>query len=153
MSRATIQEDQQSQLSWAPEFSQTLDNQPGNIHQLISGPQHVYSRGLLDIGSFIKYAPHLQETGDPTVFKGLLEWRVFCQGHLCRDGGKQEVWDLEQSRWTRRGIKSEVKKNSIKLKFKKRKKKEKNCKIAFLKLTKKKNLKLQLEGQRDRFQN
>jgi hypothetical protein len=31
---------QQSQLIWTPEISQTLDHQPGSIHQLIWGPQH-----------------------------------------------------------------------------------------------------------------
>jgi len=34
-----------------PKISQTLDYQPGSIHQLIWGPQHIYSRGLLGLGS------------------------------------------------------------------------------------------------------
>jgi hypothetical protein len=29
------EEDKQSQLIWTPEISQTLDNQPDSIHQLI----------------------------------------------------------------------------------------------------------------------
>jgi hypothetical protein len=33
--RVTLYEDQQSQLIWTPEISQTLDHQSGNIHQLI----------------------------------------------------------------------------------------------------------------------
>jgi hypothetical protein len=33
--RPTLQEDQQSQLTWTPKISQTLDHQPGSIHQLI----------------------------------------------------------------------------------------------------------------------
>ena len=30
-----------------PEISQTLNHQPGSIHQLIWGPQHIYSKGLI----------------------------------------------------------------------------------------------------------
>jgi hypothetical protein len=37
--------------TWIPEISQTLDHQPGSIHQLIWGPQHIYNKGLLDLGS------------------------------------------------------------------------------------------------------
>ena len=33
--RATMCGDQQSQLTWTPEISRTLDHQPGSIHQLI----------------------------------------------------------------------------------------------------------------------
>jgi hypothetical protein len=33
--RMTLKEDQQSQLTWTPEISQTMDDQPGSIHQLI----------------------------------------------------------------------------------------------------------------------
>jgi hypothetical protein len=33
--RAILQEDKQSQLSWTPEISQTLDHQPDSIHQLM----------------------------------------------------------------------------------------------------------------------
>jgi hypothetical protein len=44
--RVTLYEDQQSQLTWTPKISQTLSHQPGSIHQLIWGPQHIYSRGL-----------------------------------------------------------------------------------------------------------
>ena len=44
--RQPCKEDQQSQLTWTPKINQTLDHQPGNIHQLLRGPQHRYSRGL-----------------------------------------------------------------------------------------------------------
>jgi hypothetical protein len=30
-----------------PKITQTLDHQPGNIHQLIWGPQHIYSKVLI----------------------------------------------------------------------------------------------------------
>jgi hypothetical protein len=33
--RASLYKDQQSQLTWTSEISQTLDHQPGSIHQLI----------------------------------------------------------------------------------------------------------------------
>jgi hypothetical protein len=33
--RATLEEDQQSQLTWTSEISQILDHQPGSIHQFI----------------------------------------------------------------------------------------------------------------------
>jgi len=39
------EEDQQSQLTWTPEIFQTLYHQPGSMHQLRWGPQHIYSRG------------------------------------------------------------------------------------------------------------
>jgi hypothetical protein len=33
--RSTQQEDQQSQLTWTPDISPTLDHQPGSIQELI----------------------------------------------------------------------------------------------------------------------
>jgi hypothetical protein len=49
-----------------------LDYQPSIIHQLILGPQHAYSRGLLDLGSTRDDAPNPQETRVPREFRGLL---------------------------------------------------------------------------------
>jgi hypothetical protein len=39
----TLQEDQQSQITWTLKISQTLDHQPGSIHQMKWGPQHIYT--------------------------------------------------------------------------------------------------------------
>ena len=65
------QEDQQSQLIWTSEISQTLDHQRDSIHQLIWGHQHTYSRGLLGLCSFRDDVPNPQETGVPREFRGL----------------------------------------------------------------------------------
>jgi hypothetical protein len=57
--------------TWTPDISQTLDHQPGSIHQLIWGPQHIYSRGLLGLGSVKEVADNPQEIGGPREFRGL----------------------------------------------------------------------------------
>jgi hypothetical protein len=67
-------EDQQSQLTWTPKISQTLNQQPGSIHQLIWGPQHIYSRGLPGLGSVREDAPYIQETRSPREWSGLVGW-------------------------------------------------------------------------------
>ena len=46
---------------------------PDNIHQLIWGPQHIYSRGLPALCAFRDDAPNTQETGGPRDFRGLVE--------------------------------------------------------------------------------
>jgi hypothetical protein len=55
---------------WTPKISQTLDHQTGSIHQLIWGPQHTYSRGLLDLCLFRDDAPNPLENGWPREFRG-----------------------------------------------------------------------------------
>jgi len=50
-----------------------LGHQPGSIHQLIGGPQHIYSRGL-GLDSVREDAPNSQETGVPR------EWEVWWGG-------------------------------------------------------------------------
>jgi hypothetical protein len=74
-----------------PEMSQNLDHQPGGIHQLIWGPQHTYSRGLLHLCSVKDDASNPQETEAP----GSLEVRW----------GGEEVWDVEHSKGGWGGIK------------------------------------------------
>jgi hypothetical protein len=66
--RVTLSEDQQSQLTWFPEISQTLDHQTDSIHQLILGPQHIHSRGLPGLDSVREDVPYLQEIGGPSEF-------------------------------------------------------------------------------------
>jgi hypothetical protein len=85
-----------SQLIWTPKISQTLDHQTGNIYQLIWGPQHTYSRGLL------YDAPNPQETGGPREFRGQVGWKgtsTWRRGWGDRgDGmgvGVEEIWDVE----------------------------------------------------------
>jgi hypothetical protein len=53
-----------------PEISQTLSHQPGSIHQLLRGLQHIDSRGLLGLGSVREPKP--QETRDPKEWGGLV---------------------------------------------------------------------------------
>jgi hypothetical protein len=80
---------------WTPEISQTLDHQTDSIHQLIWGPQHTYSRGLLGLCSFRDDAPNLQESGGPREFRGQVGWGLGAS--MWRRWGGEEVWDVEQS--------------------------------------------------------
>jgi hypothetical protein len=93
MRRAILWEEQQSQLIWTPEISQTLDHQTGSIYQLIGGSQHTYSRGLLGLCSFREDAPNPQETGGPREFRSQVEWGV---GRSTWRRVGEEVWDVEQ---------------------------------------------------------
>jgi hypothetical protein len=97
--KAILLEDQQSQLIWSPEISQTLAHQPDNIHQLIWGPQHIYSRRLPGLCLFRDDALNSQETGGPREFKGQVGWGVGIS--MWRQVGGEEVWDVEESegRW------------------------------------------------------
>ena len=76
-------EDQQSQLIWIPEISQTLNHQTDSIHQVIGGPQHTYSRGLLVLCSFRDDTPNPQETVGPRMYRG----RVGGRASMWRQGG------------------------------------------------------------------
>jgi len=56
-------------------------------------PQHIYSRGMLSLGSIKEDAPNPQETGGPREFRGLVvvgtsSWRQWV---------REEIWDVEQS--------------------------------------------------------
>jgi hypothetical protein len=107
--RVILQEDQQSQLIWIPEISQTLDHQTDSIQHLIWGPQHTYSRGLPGLCSFRDDAPNLQETGVPREFRGqvgwglgVFKWRWGQVGRRCGMWSSQRVdgagvgeWDME----------------------------------------------------------
>jgi hypothetical protein len=91
--RVILKENHQSQLIWTPKISQTVDHQTDSIHQLIWGPQHTYSRGLLGLCSFRDDAPNPQETGGPREFRGQVGGGTF----TWRQGGGEEVWDVDQS--------------------------------------------------------
>jgi hypothetical protein len=65
LKRTILKEDQQSQLNWTPEISQTLVHQGGNIQQLIWGPQHIYNRRLLGLDSVREDAPNPEDIGGP----------------------------------------------------------------------------------------
>jgi hypothetical protein len=65
---------------WTPKISQTLDLQTDSIHQLIWGPQHIYSRELPGLGSVRDDAPNPQETGGPRKFRDQVGWGW---GHSC----------------------------------------------------------------------
>jgi hypothetical protein len=58
----------------SPEISKTLDHQPGSIHKLLWGLQHIYSRGLPSLGSIREDAPNLQENKGPKKFRGGVGW-------------------------------------------------------------------------------
>jgi hypothetical protein len=60
--RVTLLADQQSQITWTPEISQTLDYQSSSMHQLILCPQHISIRGLPGLGSVKEKEPNHQES-------------------------------------------------------------------------------------------
>jgi hypothetical protein len=91
--RANLSEDQQSQLIRNPESSQTLDHQPGSIHQLIWGPQYIYSRGMPGLDLVREDATNPQETGNSREFRGLVGLRVQVGTSSWRQGWGEEVWD------------------------------------------------------------
>ena len=51
--QAKLSEDKNSQITWTPDISQTLNYQAGSLHQLIGGYQHICSRGLTGLDSEI----------------------------------------------------------------------------------------------------
>jgi hypothetical protein len=58
--------------------------QPGSIHHLIRGPQHIFNRGLLGIDSVREDAPRLEGVGG---------WEY---GYILLVPGR-EVWVVEES--------------------------------------------------------
>jgi hypothetical protein len=62
-------------------------------------PQHTDSRELPGLCSFRDDAPNPQEAGGPREFRGQV-W-VGDVDILIETGGEEEVWDVEQSEWTR----------------------------------------------------
>ena len=86
------------------EMSLTLDHQPGSIHQLIWGPQHIYRRAL---GSVREDSPSPQETGGPREFRGLMAWSGDILVETGGQGGGTECGTV--GKWIRRVIKSGVK--------------------------------------------
>jgi hypothetical protein len=67
--------------------SLTLDHQSGRKHQLITGPQHIYSRGLPGLHSVRKDVPSPQETGGPGEFRGLVG--VWWDGDILVEGDRR----------------------------------------------------------------
>jgi hypothetical protein len=63
-------------------YRSTLDHQTDNIHQLIWGSQHTYSRGLSGLCSFRDDAPNPQECGGSKLFRGQVNWGW---GYPCGD--------------------------------------------------------------------
>lgn len=103
------EEDQQSQWTWTPKISQTLYHQPGSIHQLIWGSQHIYSTGLPGLGSVREDALNPQDTGGPREFRGLMGQGLGAGKFSWRQGGQGGGMGCGTiAGWTRRGIKSEV---------------------------------------------
>jgi hypothetical protein len=87
-------------INLEPEISQTLGYQPGNIHQLIRGPQPIYSRRLPGLDLFIKDALNSQETGGPILWGVLVGWVGWSGGvgtFSWRQGLVEEVWVVKQS--------------------------------------------------------
>ena len=89
-------EDQQSQLTWTPEVSQTMSHQRGSIHELVPGPRHIYSRELprqASVGEGTPTqerleAPGREEACDVCVCGGWAGWTI-----LLETGG--EEWNEE----------------------------------------------------------
>jgi hypothetical protein len=71
--------DQQSQLTWIPEISQTLDHQPGSIHQLIRRLQHTYTAEDSCLGSVREGAPNPQEYTNINLGFNPLLYTMFLQ--------------------------------------------------------------------------
>jgi hypothetical protein len=70
--------------------------QPGSIHQMIWGPQHIYSRGLPGLASVREDVPNPGETWDPREWEGL--WSRGVGGDtLLETGLGEDIWDGEQS--------------------------------------------------------
>jgi hypothetical protein len=71
--RPNLWEEQQSQLNWTPEISQTLDHQPGSIEQLILAPPNIYtySKGLPSLCLVREDTPNPHETRDLREFSGV----------------------------------------------------------------------------------
>jgi hypothetical protein len=65
------------------------------MHQLIGGPQHIYSRGLRGLSSVREDAPSPQETGSPREFRGLVGAEEIS---LWRQGGRRiyEMWKSQR---------------------------------------------------------
>jgi hypothetical protein len=102
--RVTLYKDQQSQLTWTLEISQTLRHQPGSIHYLVRGPSHIYSRGLPGLASVREDVPNSRETWDPREWRGLARGGVRDMGtssHRQMWGGMG--WGTVRGR-ARRGI-------------------------------------------------
>jgi hypothetical protein len=60
-------------------------------------PAHIYSRGLLGLGSTREDEPKPQVTGDPRKCRGLMGWGVEVGGDiLVETGFGEEVWEVEQ---------------------------------------------------------
>ena len=73
----------------------SLDYQPGSIHQLIWACQHIYSRGLLGLGSVREDEPNPQGIGEPREFRGLDRWVVGGGWWIHPDGDRR----LGRSYW------------------------------------------------------
>jgi hypothetical protein len=73
------------------EISQALNDQPGSIYQMIGGPQHMYSRRLLGLGSVREDEPNPQDSGGPREFRGLVGWVVGVGNTLVETGDGEEV--------------------------------------------------------------
>jgi hypothetical protein len=97
LEEAALWKDQQSQLTWTLKISQTLDHQPGSIHQLIWGPQHIYSKELPGLHSVREDPPNPQEM--KALGRGEVWWTGGwgAWGHPHRDKVRKGVWDVEQS--------------------------------------------------------
>ena len=90
---------QKSQLTWTLEISQILEHQPESIHQLIWSPQHIYSRGIPNLGLVREDVPNPQETWGPREFRFLV---CLCVEHPPGDRqaercyGMWSSWKVEQ---------------------------------------------------------
>jgi hypothetical protein len=67
------------------------------MYKLIRGPQNIYSRGLLGLGSIKDDAPNPQETGGPREFAGQVGLGMEVGTFSCRQEGREEVWGVGQS--------------------------------------------------------
>ena len=112
-----------------------LSHQPGSIHELIWGPQHIYNRGLPCLASVREDKPNPWETWGPREWGGLtgVEGMGTSSWGQVRGG----MWWGTVREQTRRGQQIDCKKKVIKQKWNKTKTKKKTItKGACVKISK-----------------
>jgi hypothetical protein len=100
--RDTPQEDQRSQLTWTLGSSQRLRHQPGSIHRLVPGLQHICSRGLpglASVGEMHLILERLDAAGKGDAGGGHPFWRQGGGGNGMMNCGRGDWeggngWDL-----------------------------------------------------------
>ena len=89
-------------LTWTSKISPTLSHQPGSMHYLIWGSQHIYIRELPDLASVGEDTPTSQESWGPREWESLVGWEWWASSWRQKQGGRM-IWGTVRG-WSRRGI-------------------------------------------------